>query len=100
MESEYLSIDTVKRIAELERELIEANESITWWSNRFKSLQEINKIQAKKIIDLTLKKDRAIEYIEDEIESAEGSIYVEIPEENYIKIFEDLLNILNGENNE
>lgn len=88
MEGEYLSIDTVKRIAELERELIEANESITWWSNRFKSLQETNKIQAKKIIDYKLRIDRAIEYF-DRRDIEWGSDEHDI-----------LLKILNGENNE
>lgn len=86
MESEYISIETAKRIAELERELIEANESITWWSNRYKSMQEINKIQAKKIIDLTLKKDRAIEYCK--------------LNKEFTPRLEDVENILNGENNE
>lgn len=97
MESEYLSIDTVKRIAELEKKLIEANESIMWWSNRFKSLQETNKIQAKKIIDLTLKKDRAIELLkeagcyDEETKSFCDDVWEELPK---------LLSILDGDKNE
>ena len=94
MEGEYLSIDTVKRIAELERELIEANESIIWWSNRYKSMQEINKIQAKKIIDYKLRKDKMKEYIENHIAIFKnGNILVDMN-------VEELLNILDGENNE
>lgn len=93
MIGEYISIETAKRIAELERELKEANESVTWWSNRYKSLQEINKIQARKIIDYKLKKDRVIKLIH------KAMVESDITGNGTLNL-NDLLNILNGENNE
>lgn len=44
--------------------------------------------------------DKAIEELEEEIEQSDGCIYVELPEELYIKKLQKYLDILRGEDNE
>ena len=43
MNGEILSIETLEKLKENEEELKSANESITWWSNRFKAVERDNK---------------------------------------------------------
>ena len=44
--------------------------------------------------------DKAIKYVKDEIESAKGCIYRELPEEIYIECWQEILDILRGEDDE
>lgn len=55
-------------------------------------LQEENELLKDKI-------NKAIEKLEEEIEQSDGCIYVELPEELYIKKLQKYLDILRGENN-
>ena len=89
MESEIISIDTLKYINELKND-------VEYFKKKSNNFEKINKIQAKKIIDYTLRKDRAIEYIK------QNSWSNDIDEEMSMTINPKiLLNILEGdENNE
>ena len=73
-------------IEQLEKELKEANESITWWSNRFKAVERDNK-QLENI------RKEAIKFINEELEE-NGSHNVSGSDLPY-DVIEDLLNILN-----
>ena len=53
-----------KKVKELKEELKSANESITWWSNRFNALEEENMYLRDKVEQLQDKIDSAINYIE------------------------------------
>ena len=50
--------------------------------------------------ELQQKINKAIKYIEDEIDGAKGCIYMELPEETYIECWQDVLEILKGESND
>lgn len=95
-------------ITNLQQEIKEANDSITWWTNRFKAVERDNRelkeeierqSKAQVILDDMLadygyRIDKAIEYIN----THDDCIYQEkgLNEDS----LNDLLNILQGENND
>lgn len=89
-------------ITNLQQELKEANESITWWSNRFKAIQQENerlkanirtqksrrRLQTRKKNDYKSRCEKAIEYIK------ENEFYLDYKTGACIKGVMPLLNIL------
>ena len=75
----------IEHIKQLETEKKEANESITWWTNRFSAVERENR-------NLKNNRDKAIEYVETHTENIDRGTYYE----DYVETY-DLLNILKGD---
>ncbi len=75
-------------ITNLQEELQESNESITWWANRFNAVERDKKDYKSRI-------DKAKEYINHEI--FKRTILVGVGTKKYTRnILDNVLNILNG----
>lgn len=92
----YASLDDYFKlrdfITNLQQELKEANESIIWWSNRFKAVERDNRDYKSRI-------EKAVEYIKNNIswyydEDLDESIYQDVVNGD------DLLNILQNGSDE
>ena len=91
-------------ITNLQEEVKSANESITWWSNRFKAVERDKK-------NYKLRNEKAIEFIKEKISSTKGvindymyhkehnKILIELLQED-IELYKKELNILTGEKDE
>lgn len=98
-----------KKNKELKQELKEANESITWWQNRYNAIQDIDdmtvylkgledgKEKMKECFDSVYKNriDKATEKIKEIQLNA-----IKYGAEHDVIVCEELLNILKGEKNE
>ena len=96
----YVKYDEVKeRLEELEEELKNANESITWWTNRFNAVERNNKIY-KERIDKAIKYIKEYNYYEWNINRNEEGKLNAIPIKTNLVNCECLLKILKGEDKE
>ena len=60
-----LLIEKQKMIEQLETDYKEANESVTWWQNRYNAIVKQNDDNHKKVVKLETIRDKAIEYVEE-----------------------------------
>ena len=61
-----LCVEKDKEIERLKADLHEANDSVTWWNNRYNAIVKQNDDNHKKLVKEQEKIEKAIEYIEEQ----------------------------------
>ena len=83
----YMWLDTKAKdkMKQLETEIKEANESVTWWQNRYEAVVKQNDDNHKKVVKLENNRDKAIEEIKYLISNCDISDYQGKKLENILK---------------
>lgn len=77
------------------QELLEANESITWWMNRYNAMERNYKLVNKQLDETTKKIVKAIEYIENRYDYEQNVLIHTLDKDN----LKELIEILKGDSN-